>query len=156
MKKNFFFLFGTFLIANLLVINSCNKDECAKLTWYEDHDSDGFGNSEVFIQRCEQPEGYVVDSTDFNDSSAYAYPGAVELCTDSIDNDNNGFIDCEDFDCDCDESKNCYDGIDNDNDGFIDCDDWDCDCDESKNCSDGIDNDNDGFIDCDDLDCDCK
>ena len=68
-----------------------------------------------------------------------------ELCADGIDNDGNGFKDCEDFSCRratditvrqaCQESvgetslevnQRCSDGVDNDNDSFIDCDDWDC------------------------------
>lgn len=58
----------------------------------------------------------------------------VEICNDGIDNDNDGFIDCDDFDCDSDPNcaiEICDDGIDNDNDGFIDCDDIDCDSDPS-------------------------
>ena len=57
-------------------------------------------------------------------------------CSDGIDNNNNGYTDCEDFDC----SKNanvtvcpsedtdalCSDGIDNNDNSFIDCDDFDC------------------------------
>ena len=57
----------------------------------------------------------------------------------------------------------CADGDDNDGDGYIDCDDEDCEytdtCqavafegDEST-CSDGIDNDGDGYIDCNDFSC---
>jgi hypothetical protein len=142
----------------LLTISSCQKnDPCTELNWYQDADGDNFGNPNKLKQACEQPNGYVSDSTDFDDANASAYPGADEICFDGIDNDGDGFIDCDDWDCDsaCDESQNCFDGIDNDGDGFIDCDDWDCDsaCDESQNCNDGIDNDGDGFIDCDDWDC---
>jgi hypothetical protein len=53
----------------------------------------------------------------------------VEICDDGIDNDNDGFIDCDDIDCDSDTGcvvEICNDGIDNDSDGFIDCDDIDC------------------------------
>jgi len=56
----------------------------------------------------------------------------VEICNDGIDNDNDGFTDCEDSDCDSDSScavEICNDGIDNDNDGFTDCEDSDCDSD---------------------------
>jgi hypothetical protein len=59
--------------------------------------------------------------------------------------------------------KECKDGDDNDGDGYIDCEDSDCEytdpCqavafegDEST-CSDGIDNDSDGYVDCDDFSC---
>ena len=155
MKTNTIIILTILMIAPGLIMNSCKKESCTNLTWYEDYDEDTFGNPLISKLSCDQPDGYVLDNTDFNDSCAFAYPGASEICNDEIDNDGDGFIDCEDWDCDCDESNNCHDGIDNDNDGFIDCEDWDCDCDESNNCHDGIDNDNDGFIDCDDWDCDC-
>lgn len=62
-----------------------------------------------------------------------------ELCSDGVDNDGNGYADCEDYAClrsevvtvcgergpeDSDET--CTDGIDNDLDGFLDCEDFDC------------------------------
>ena len=52
-----------------------------------------------------------------------------EICNDGIDNDGDGFTDCDDFDCDSDPNCNneiCDDGIDNDGDGFTDCEDFDC------------------------------
>ena len=57
-----------------------------------------------------------------------------------------------------DVAERCDDGIDNDDDGYTDCDDWDCFgvepvCTNERNCSDGHDNDRDGAIDCDDADC---
>jgi hypothetical protein len=53
-------------------------------------------------------------------------------CSDGIDNDNDGFIDLQDFNCvdsndDTESPTQCSDGIDNDNDGFVDLDDFDCD-----------------------------
>jgi hypothetical protein len=54
----------------------------------------------------------------------------VEICNNGIDDDGDGFVDCDDFDCN--ESplctfEICDNGIDDDGDGFIDCDDFDCD-----------------------------
>jgi hypothetical protein len=53
--------------------------------------------------------------------------------------------------------SSCTDGLDNDADGDIDCADSDCTtnttCLESGNCSDKLDNDIDGLTDCDDSDC---
>jgi hypothetical protein len=54
---------------------------------------------------CNQPNGYVSDSTDCDDTDGAVYPGAVEVY-DGINNDCNGFID-EDPDCDADLLKVC-------------------------------------------------
>ena len=102
-------------------------------------------------------------------------------CSDGIDNDGDGFVDCDDYDCSRNPAVSvcgpqptpentdtaCSDGIDNDGDGYVDCNDYDC----SRNpavsvcgpqptpentdtaCSDGIDNDGDGLVDCDDSEC---
>ena len=48
-----------------------------------------------------------------------------EICDDDIDNDGDGFIDCDDFDCNC-GSEDCSNGIDDDGDSYIDCDDFNC------------------------------
>jgi hypothetical protein len=82
----------------------------------------------------------------------------LEICNNSIDDDKDGNVDCEDSDCNCPENpieENCSDGIDNDGDGLIDCKDkLDCNC-EKEICNNEIDDDNDGKIDCADLDCKC-
>jgi len=55
-----------------------------------------------------------------------------------------------------DNEQECSDGIDNDADGLIDCDDPDCADDPAcvgEICDDGLDNDGDTLIDCDDPDC---
>jgi len=89
-------------------------------------------------------------------------PGA-EDCTDGLDNDLDGLVDCDDtVDCPTGVApciEDCADGIDNDADGLVDCADAiDCgalaQCNESLNCSDGLDNDVDGLADClDVIDC---
>ncbi len=92
------------------------------------------------------------------------------ICDDSMDNDGDGFVDCDDFDCEgtaacpgLTENTNalCTDGQDNDEDGLTDCADDSCHghpdvtaCQEQyADCDDGMDNDMDGFIDCQDRDC---
>lgn len=56
------------------------------------------------------------------------------------------------------DELNCNNGLDDDNDGDIDC--WDFDClndpiciNDEFDCDDGIDDDGDGDIDCWDFDC---
>ena len=104
-------------------------------------------------------------------------------CTDGADNDDNGFVDCNDFGCTrsrdqaildyCAERmentlERCGDGVDNDDNGYVDCNDFSCSrsddpailalCaasaeDTVERCSDGEDNDGNGFIDCNDFSC---
>lgn len=57
-------------IAAMFSITSCSDDDpaCTELTWYEDADGDGLGNPDVSQSACEQPSGYVTDSSDTDDS----------------------------------------------------------------------------------------
>ncbi|MDP2306286.1 MAG: putative metal-binding motif-containing protein [Pseudomonadota bacterium] len=61
-------------------------------TWYLDADSDTYGNAAVSSVSCSQPSGYVADSTDCNDGTSRARPGAPEYC-DYIDNDCDAAVD---------------------------------------------------------------
>ncbi len=81
------------------VDNDCNGDTddddsgvADQSTWYRDADSDSYGSASSPQAACDQPSGYVADNTDFNDSSAAAYPGATEIC-DEIDNDGDSSTD---------------------------------------------------------------
>ncbi len=80
-----------------------------------------------------------------------------ESCTDGVDNDSDGLIDCNDSDCAvaCTREVSCTNGIDDDHDGKIDCADPDCSasCTHETSCSNGIDDDHDGLVDCKDPDC---
>lgn len=143
--------------------SSCASDPaCLTCT---DNDTDGYS-----------VEGGGCGAADCNDNDLAVSPGAVENCSDTIDNDCDGLVDCSDADCngdiDCaptcipeasqEKGKKCKDSIDNDCDGVIDSDDPDCGGDtgdtggtEGKGgtCSDAIDNDGDGQTDCADSDC---
>lgn len=75
--------------------DNCNgsSDEGLPIdTYYQDSDSDTYGNLGVTQDSCIQPPGYVLDSTDCNDAAASINPGATELC-DGVDNDCSGTID---------------------------------------------------------------
>lgn len=87
---------------------------------------------------------------------------APENCTNGIDDNGNGWIDCQDSTCfGIDNCDDCVSDTDNDGDGLIGCNDPDCtamalQCDPSGsevNCNNGIDDDGDGPTDCMDRDC---
>ena len=90
----------------------------------------------------------------------YAAP-ATENCTDKIDNDGDGAIDCDDTDCTEDEAckvatEICDNELDDDGDGAIDCADEDCSSESNciaEICDNGSDDDGDGATDCDDTEC---
>jgi hypothetical protein len=61
-------------------------------TWYADLDGDGYGDLDNTTAACDQPSGYLSDSSDCLDTSPESYPGADELC-DGLDNDCDGTVD---------------------------------------------------------------
>ncbi|MFA6131754.1 MAG: putative metal-binding motif-containing protein [Patescibacteria group bacterium] len=80
-----------------LVDNDCDgtTDEADSLdatTWYVDVDGDGYGDSTVSQDACDQPTGYVEDATDCDDLDATINPGAAEVC-DDLDQDCDGTAD---------------------------------------------------------------
>jgi len=63
------------------------------IAWYADADGDGYGNPSITITICSPPSGYVSNNLDCNDANNAVYPGAVEICGNSIDDNCNGQID---------------------------------------------------------------
>jgi len=104
--------------------------------------------------------GFVLIFVDgFGSGNATAWSSAPEMCGNGIDDDRDGFIDCDDFDCigvsPC-GPEHCSNGTDDDGNGWVDCDDYQCDgvppC-GVEHCYNGIDDDGDTYVDCDDFDC---
>jgi hypothetical protein len=63
-------------------------------TYYADADVDGYGNPSSTILACNgAPIGYVSQSSDCNDTSYTAHPGAIEICGNGIDDNCDGQID---------------------------------------------------------------
>ncbi len=138
--------------------DNCNGtiDEGVQTTFYRDADGDGFGNAGSTTQGCSAPAGYVVNSTDCDDTRASVHPGATEACGNGLDDDCNGLADATDPAC---ALPPCPDA---DGDGYALCS-ASCslpaaktcgDCDDTKAsvhpgateiCGNGIDDDCDGF-----------
>jgi hypothetical protein len=177
-----------------------------------DNDCNGFADCDDFRCRtCENPRcitnNQVILRNDGGVCTCMGTEDTPEACSDGIDNNCNGFTDCQDHDCvscrvpvcqsdggiqrgdagfclcrSVTENTNamCSNGIDDDCNGFVDCQDFGCTradagtitvCDAGTSprdtgpctrtgpentaaaCGDGMDNDCDGFTDCQDFDC---
>ncbi|MFH2011067.1 MAG: DUF4215 domain-containing protein [bacterium] len=133
----------------------CEDPDCANNSWCQAYCGDGF------VDPGEQCDDGNTTSGDGCDSSCMLEV-SPELCSDGIDNDADGLVDCADPDCmnnpACGTCGNgiveagemCDDGNSTLGDG---CDDR-CMLEENAySCSDGMDNDMDGLVDCADPDC---
>ena len=114
-------------------------------------DTDGDGVFDAQDVCCRTPTGVPADATgrplgDFDldcdvdqaDFSVFqeAFTGplepcSLEICDNGLDDDTDGFVDCDDWDCSEDPAcagsfEICDNGIDDDEDAFVDCDDYDC------------------------------
>lgn len=63
--------------------------------WYLDADGDGYGDPNNIVESCEEPQGYVLDNSDCNDSDAQINPAAQEVCNGKDDN-CDGLTDLDD------------------------------------------------------------
>ena len=68
------------------------KDTGCQTPWYADTDGDGHGDPTVTQRACEEPEGWVSEGDDCDDSNPAAYPGGTEVCS-GADEDCDGEID---------------------------------------------------------------
>ena len=101
---------------------------------------------------------------DCNDSNANVYPTAAEICSDAIDNNCNGLVDSQDYDCSAacvtGQTRSCGVNVGECKGGTETCTNgrWSGQCQgalsaKTEVCNDGRDNDCDGLTDCNDSDC---
>ncbi|MAA80560.1 MAG: hypothetical protein CL916_14995 [Deltaproteobacteria bacterium] len=78
--------------------NDCDGDidELSQVNrlWYADEDQDGFGNPDVALAACEQPEGYIDNAYDCDDADGLQHPNGTEICNQEDDN-CDGIIDID-------------------------------------------------------------
>ncbi len=83
------------------VDNDCDGTAApGESAWYADVDGDSFGDLAAEVYACEQPEGYVADATDCDDTDATYHPGASEDCGSPNDYNCDGSVDYADADGD--------------------------------------------------------
>jgi hypothetical protein len=126
--------------------NDCNgfiDDDASDMTaWYADGDGDGYGDAALTVDACDQPDGYVAEATDCDDTVDAIHPDAPETdCTDPVDYNCDGSSGYTDADGDgyaaCDD---CDDGTAARNPGAAEiCDDADTD----EDCDGLVDDDDD-------------
>lgn len=93
-------------------IDDDDSNVTGKSTFYLDHDSDGYGDDSLSVDRCLAPTSYITDNTDCDDLDDTTYPNAPLGC-DEQDHDCDGVSD-GDLDGDGFYSLEC---------GALDCDD---------------------------------
>ncbi|MFK7904619.1 MAG: M43 family zinc metalloprotease [Chitinophagales bacterium] len=105
---------------NLLYLDNINitGTTCTPSNWYADTDSDTYGDTASSLSECDQPEGYVANNTDCNDSDANNWLA----CNTCVDNDEDGYY----TGCDAYTSINGPDCNDNDGNLTTDCSGSDC------------------------------
>jgi len=97
-------------------------DNLSTASWYADADLDGYGDPSTSLTQCLQPSGYIVDNTDCDDGSSAINTSGTETCGDGIDQNCDG----SDETCPVTTETNCSDSVDDDSDSTVDCDDSDC------------------------------
>jgi len=106
-------------------------------SFYADTDSDGYGDPDNVVERCDATASFLEDDTDCDDGNRLVNPGAEEIWYDGADQDCDG---ASDYDAD-------GDGFDSDDYSGDDCDDEDATVnpDGTDDSEDGSDQNCDGI-----------
>jgi len=93
--------------------------------FFADVDQDGFGDPNVSVEACAQPQGYVDRVADCDDTTVEAHPDAVEVC-DGIDNDCDALVDDADDSLDTSSATMLWVDADSDGHGWSATSGWFC------------------------------
>ncbi len=89
-------------------------DTSSTTVWYADDDGDTYGGTTA-LSACDQPAGYVADTTDCDDTNAAINPAATEVCdTLDTDEDCDGLADDGDTSADTSTMSTFYADVDGD------------------------------------------
>ncbi|MCS6856650.1 MAG: hypothetical protein NZM37_02965 [Sandaracinaceae bacterium] len=103
----------------------------------------------ISLLDCNDPQCQLLQGEERTAFEAYCESirgpeNTIERCMDGVDNDGNGYTDCQDFSCSREDRgaspeavaycmsiaentiEKCSDGVDNDNNGYVDCADFSC------------------------------
>ena len=72
-------------VSNNLDCDDSNAAINPTTVWYQDFDSDGYGNPLVSLTQCVQPPGYVLDNTDCDDTDPTKPPCGCCLLRGDVD-----------------------------------------------------------------------
>ncbi len=101
-------IYSLALALAFITLGSCSNDDgCATKTFYQDSDSDGYGNAAVSKSACSRPTGFVANNTDTNDKDDLIFPGCSER-TFYFDKDKDGFGDSNATEIGCIERPDGY------------------------------------------------
>lgn len=69
------------LLGFVVLLSSCKDDDtpCIESTWYEDADADGEGNPDSSLLACDQPDGYVANDSDEDDTGGTTSTGGTPV-----------------------------------------------------------------------------
>lgn len=93
MKKCVSPVIAIILGIGVLGFSACKKDSeqvdepCSESIWYEDADGDGLGNPDVSESACVQPDGFVADNTDTDDTGGTNNSGTPLSAFDEFNSD---------------------------------------------------------------------
>jgi putative metal-binding protein/thrombospondin type 3 repeat protein len=142
---------GTTICENAAYVDTC--EPLVPAIFYEDFDTDGFGNAASTVEQCLMPTGYVEDDTDCDDADIGVNPAADEICDNGVDDDCDTYVDGDDPFCGAIISDVDGDGVDDSLDNCVDvanADQTDTDEDGAGDACDE-DDDNDGVNDTEDV-----